>query len=128
MTVNKPFEVVLQQLIAKGAPSVQIALKSLLQPIGRGRLEVYSQVVTTDDKVIEPPPGLYCLQVEAMLPQPSPINGMPPTLTKVTLPMIFSAEDVLWVSEGMLNDKGEPMVIDMPQRAPAPPRGGLHVG
>ena len=122
----------LKSLISLERSSIQVGLRGLPQAIGPGRVKT-SIVTSTPVNGQSDTTTIYTIQVEGIYPKPSPIQGMPPTPVPMILPMTFSGDDLVWVSEGPVDEEGNPIVIEMgrPSKGPARPAngtGGLIIG
>jgi hypothetical protein len=109
----------LDDVTARGV-DVQLKFKGDLspQPIGPGKLTWVDHIEIRKEDGCQIPRRLYKITAPATI-QTAP--NMPPR--KISFPMIFDADDVLWISEGPLNAEDEPAIV-----TPGGNRtGGLHI-
>jgi hypothetical protein len=93
---------------------LQIKLNELSQnPIGPGKVDFYRPL----GEGTEPLLGVYRILTQAVMQTAAGQR-------QVSLPIIFTADSVLWVAEPPLNADSEPL-IEIPG---ARSRGGLHIG
>lgn len=122
-----PIQRALDIAIATGK-ELQIKLKhdfsisqgGMSAPLGPGKVERIELHGTLD---VAGPTGVigcvYKLYVPAMLPPTKPSERP----KQMILPITFAADDVLWFSEGPLNEEGSPIVTVTGGKTP----GGLHI-
>ncbi|HZJ65901.1 MAG TPA: hypothetical protein VFD36_20480 [Kofleriaceae bacterium] len=119
-----PLRHVLEYLIEKGATKVQLNIRGAGM-MGPGRLELVELPIRKTERASSLPEGypeekardLYRFYVQSAVQLPSAMKGMPPQVLEATLPIIFCSDDVVWVSEGPIDDDGNPIVIDTPKAA-----------
>jgi len=107
-------QALLNSLVGK---DIQVKFKHEIQPqpLGPGKLDRIT--LTGNGGVIE---YVYVLRVPAAAP-----TGQYTKPVMFVMPIVFAADAVLWISEGPLDEEGNPAVITPANGGKTP--GGLHI-
>lgn len=104
--------------------SIQLKFRGDSRELGPGKLEQIPIITASDDGEVTTYSGTFFrLNVEAMMGDPR----QPQAQTRVTLPLDFDAEEVVWVSEGPKNAEGDKLVHDIAPAGEKRTGGGIVI-